>query len=235
VCGSMPSSIRRTPRCSAEAASIPLSIGLLGLNFLPNAVNWEAVHRGRRDSPAGIGYRRNTSSTGSDRSGGAELPGSDNSSKAAIAHAWTSPVLAIVGAHLAQQQFPKLLTFICFDAPTLDAYRAALGAEPWQRLCQPDRHALFEALILDLVLGPRGLKRVPGTLQLVAPEPNSVGRRTPLRFIAVALLAAFIEVDDRRHLTPPLYSERDSALPRSNVSNIAGRTRPTSPLRLTGR
>jgi len=27
------------------------SIGLLGLNFLPNAGNWEAVHRGRRDSP----------------------------------------------------------------------------------------------------------------------------------------------------------------------------------------
>lgn len=107
------------------------SIGLLGLSFLPNAVNWETVHRGRRGSPAGIVYRRLISSTRSDRSGGAELPESDNSSKAAaIAHAWTSPVLAIVGAHLAQQQFPKLVTFICFDAPTLDAYRAALGAEP---------------------------------------------------------------------------------------------------------
>jgi hypothetical protein len=29
------------------------SIGLLGLSFLPNAVSWEAVRRGRRDSPAG--------------------------------------------------------------------------------------------------------------------------------------------------------------------------------------
>jgi hypothetical protein len=37
------------------------SIGLLGLNFLPNAGNWEAVHRGRRDSPD---THRRVSSTG---------------------------------------------------------------------------------------------------------------------------------------------------------------------------
>jgi hypothetical protein len=57
-------------------------------------------------------------------------------------------------------------------------------------------------LILDLFSGPRGLKRVPSTLLLIAAEPNSVCRRTPFRVIAVALLAAFIEVNDRRHLTP---------------------------------
>ena len=36
--------------------------------------------------------------------------------------------VATVGAHLARQQFPELVTFVCFDAPTLDAYRDALGA-----------------------------------------------------------------------------------------------------------
>jgi len=36
---------------------------------------------------------------------------------------------ATVGAHLARQQFPELATFVCFDAPTLDAYRDALGAK----------------------------------------------------------------------------------------------------------
>jgi O-acetyl-ADP-ribose deacetylase len=34
-----------------------------------------------------------------------------------------------VGAHLTRQQFPELVTFVCFDAPTLDAYRNALGAK----------------------------------------------------------------------------------------------------------
>jgi len=37
--------------------------------------------------------------------------------------------IATVGAHLVQQQFPERVTFVCFDAPTLDAYRDALGVE----------------------------------------------------------------------------------------------------------
>jgi O-acetyl-ADP-ribose deacetylase (regulator of RNase III) len=37
--------------------------------------------------------------------------------------------VATVGAHLTQQQFPELVIFVCFDAPTLDSYRDALGAE----------------------------------------------------------------------------------------------------------
>jgi O-acetyl-ADP-ribose deacetylase (regulator of RNase III) len=36
--------------------------------------------------------------------------------------------VAIVGAHLARQQFPELVRFVCFDMPTLDTYRDALGA-----------------------------------------------------------------------------------------------------------
>ena len=36
---------------------------------------------------------------------------------------------ATVGAHLARQQFPELVTFVCFDAPTLGAYRDALAAK----------------------------------------------------------------------------------------------------------
>ena len=37
--------------------------------------------------------------------------------------------VATVAAHLRQQQFPELVNFICFDAPTLEAYRNALGAD----------------------------------------------------------------------------------------------------------
>jgi O-acetyl-ADP-ribose deacetylase len=37
--------------------------------------------------------------------------------------------VATVSAHVARQQFPELITFVCFDAPTLNAYRDALGAE----------------------------------------------------------------------------------------------------------
>jgi len=37
--------------------------------------------------------------------------------------------VAAVGAHLAREQVPELVTFVCFDAPTMDAYRDALGAE----------------------------------------------------------------------------------------------------------
>ena len=36
--------------------------------------------------------------------------------------------VAAVGAHLARQQFPERVTFVCFDMPTLDAYQDALGA-----------------------------------------------------------------------------------------------------------
>jgi O-acetyl-ADP-ribose deacetylase (regulator of RNase III) len=36
--------------------------------------------------------------------------------------------VAIVGAHLARQQFPERVRFVCFDMPTLDAYRDALEA-----------------------------------------------------------------------------------------------------------
>lgn len=32
-----------------------------------------------------------------------------------------------VCSHLAEQQLPELVTFVCFDAATLSAYRAALG------------------------------------------------------------------------------------------------------------
>jgi Macro domain len=133
------------------------STGLRGLGFLPNAVDWAAVRRGRRGSPAGIICRHPTSSTPSDRSGGAALPESDTSSKAAIASclgiaarqgfrdiafpaiatgiyafppvAAARIAIATVGAHLVQQQFPERVTFVCFDAPTLDAYRDALGVE----------------------------------------------------------------------------------------------------------
>jgi hypothetical protein len=34
-----------------------------------------------------------------------------------------------MGAHLAREQFPELITFVCFDAPMLYAYRDALGAK----------------------------------------------------------------------------------------------------------
>ena len=37
--------------------------------------------------------------------------------------------VATVGARLARQQFPEQVTFVCFAAPTLDAYRDALGAK----------------------------------------------------------------------------------------------------------
>jgi O-acetyl-ADP-ribose deacetylase len=32
-----------------------------------------------------------------------------------------------VGSHLAEQQFPELVIFVCFDTATLNAYRNALG------------------------------------------------------------------------------------------------------------
>ena len=35
--------------------------------------------------------------------------------------------VAIVCSHLAEQQLPELVTFVCFDTATLSAYRAALG------------------------------------------------------------------------------------------------------------
>jgi O-acetyl-ADP-ribose deacetylase len=36
--------------------------------------------------------------------------------------------VATVATHLEQEQFPELVVFVCFDAPTLDAYRGALAA-----------------------------------------------------------------------------------------------------------
>ena len=57
---------------------------------------------------------------------------------------------------------------------------------------RPVRYALFEALILDLFSRTRSLNRFPGALLLITAEPNSVHRRTPLRFDAVALLTVFI-------------------------------------------
>ena len=38
--------------------------------------------------------------------------------------------VATVDAHLARQQFPELVTFVCFDAPTLGAYRDASRRRP---------------------------------------------------------------------------------------------------------
>lgn len=35
--------------------------------------------------------------------------------------------VAAVSSHLAEQQFPELVTFVCFDTATLDNYRAALA------------------------------------------------------------------------------------------------------------
>jgi O-acetyl-ADP-ribose deacetylase (regulator of RNase III) len=43
--------------------------------------------------------------------------------------------VAIVGAHLAREQFPELVTFVCFDGPKLDAYRDALGAKAAEFRC----------------------------------------------------------------------------------------------------
>ena len=36
--------------------------------------------------------------------------------------------VAAVAAHLREQQFPELVTFVCFDAATLEAYQDALRA-----------------------------------------------------------------------------------------------------------
>ena len=132
------------------------STGLQGLSFLPNAVGSAAAQQGRRGSPAGIVCRRLISSTRSGRSGRAELPeqqllescyrscldiacrrGFREIAFPAIAtgiygfprEAAARIAAATVGAHLARQQFPELVTFVCFDAPTLDAYRDALAAK----------------------------------------------------------------------------------------------------------
>jgi hypothetical protein len=73
ACRSIRSSMRRTPRCSAAVESMGRSIGLRGLSFLPNAVDWAAVHQGRVGSPTGIVCRPPTSSTrGADLTGRTE-------------------------------------------------------------------------------------------------------------------------------------------------------------------
>jgi O-acetyl-ADP-ribose deacetylase (regulator of RNase III) len=34
--------------------------------------------------------------------------------------------IATVGSHLAEHDFPEFVIFVCFDVPTLEAYRNAL-------------------------------------------------------------------------------------------------------------
>jgi O-acetyl-ADP-ribose deacetylase (regulator of RNase III) len=38
-----------------------------------------------------------------------------------------APVAVTIGSYLTEQQLPKLVILVCFDAPTLNAYRDAVG------------------------------------------------------------------------------------------------------------
>ena len=169
------------------------STGPRGPSFLPNALDWVAV-QGRRGSPAGIVCRRLTSSKPSDQSGAAEVPASDSF----LESCYRSCLGIACRQRFRDIASPAIATGIygCLPGCARDIGLANRFAP------QPDRHALFEALILDLFSGPRGLEHVPNALLLIAADPNSVCRRSPFRVIAVALLAAFIEVNDRRRLTP---------------------------------
>jgi O-acetyl-ADP-ribose deacetylase (regulator of RNase III) len=153
----MRSSMRRTPRGSAAMESMARSIGLRDLSFLPDAGDWAAVPPGEARLTGG--YRLPAShiidTIGPIWRGGAagerQLPESCYRSCLDIAcerefreiafpaiatgiygcprEAAARIAVATVGAHLAREQFPELVTFVCFDAPTLDTHRDALGAK----------------------------------------------------------------------------------------------------------
>jgi hypothetical protein len=72
--------------------------------------------------------------------------------------------VATVISHLARHQSLELVTFVCFDPATLEAYRKALGEEAWS----------IETLVLDLLICSLAFVQFLATLFLAAPEPNSV-------------------------------------------------------------
>jgi O-acetyl-ADP-ribose deacetylase (regulator of RNase III) len=99
------------------------SIGLRGLSFLPNAVDWAAVHQGRVGSPTGVVCRPPTSSTR-----GADLTG--RTEQQLLESCYRSRLDITCRQGFRKIAFPaELVTFVCFDGPTLDAYRDALGAK----------------------------------------------------------------------------------------------------------